>query len=211
MATVKIEREPDPMNEPAGYGPPSPYGQPQPYGEPAPTSPYGQPHIYGQPAPASPYSDAPLVPVIPHRPSGDALQPYVPAAAAPYAPPHPPGPVAGYSLVSAGERLGAALLDFLLGLVTLGIGWLIWAMITWADGQTPAKKLLGHVVADPNTGQPFDWGRMFLREFCVKGLLGGMLNFVSLSIYFWVDSFMVFGDRQRTAHDRMANSIVRHL
>jgi hypothetical protein len=52
---------------------------------------------------------------------------------------------------------------------------------------------------------------MALREFCIKGLLGGLLNVVSFGIYFWVDAFMIFGDRQRTLHDRMANSIVRHV
>ena len=57
--------------------------------------------------------------------------------------------------------------------------------------------------------EPFDWGRMFVREFCVKGLLGWVLNVFTFSVYFIVDSCMVFGERQRTLHDRMANSIVR--
>jgi hypothetical protein len=114
-------------------------------------------------------------------------------------------------LVSAGGRLGALLLDVLLAMVTLWIGWFIWSMVTWSEGQTPAKKLLGHVVADASSGRTFDWGRMALREFCVKGLLGWMLNLVTFGIYFWIDAFLCFGDRQRTAHDRMANSVVRHL
>lgn len=139
---------------------------------------------------------------------GSALQPYSPAAVpVPYGPPYPPA----QSLVSAGGRFGAVLLDLLLALVTLWIGWFVWAMVTWSDGQTPAKKLLGHVVADANTGLPFDWGRMALREFGVKGLLGWLLNVVTFGVYFWVDCFLVFGDRQRTLHDRMANSVVRHL
>ena len=118
---------------------------------------------------------------------------------------------AGPPLVTPGGRLGAALLDGLLVLVTLWIGWFVWSMITWSDGQTPAKKLLGQVVADADTGRPFDWGQMALREFCVKGLLGWFLNLISGSIYFWVDSFMIFGERQRTLHDRISNSIVRHV
>ncbi|WP_433362398.1 RDD family protein [Actinoplanes sp. CA-142083] len=117
----------------------------------------------------------------------------------------------GYSLVSAGGRLGARLLDGLLLIVTLGIGWLIWSCITWSNGQTPAKSLLGHVVADVNTGEAFGWGRMAFRSLVVDGLLGWLLDAVSCGIYFWVDSFMVFGDRQRTLHDRMAGSIVRHV
>ncbi|XVV10089.1 RDD family protein [Actinoplanes sp. CA-131856] len=135
-----------------------------------------------------------------------------PAAVQPYRPGHlVPGAMANGHLVSAGGRLGALLLDGLLMMVTLWIGWLVWSMFTWSDGQTPGKKLLGHVVADAQTGQPFDWGRMAVREFCVKGLLGWFLDVVTLSVYFWIDAFTVFGDRQRTLHDRMAGSIVRHL
>jgi hypothetical protein len=163
----------------------------------------GAPHAYGYPGGSS-------VPATP-QPSGANLQPYQYAAApAPYAP-YAGGGVVGQPLVSAGGRIGAALLDGLLMLFTLWIGWLIWALVTWSDGQSPAKKLLGHVVVDANTGQPLDWGRMALREFCIKGLLGWVLNLMTISIYFWIDSFMVLGDRQRTLHDRMAGSVVRHV
>jgi uncharacterized RDD family membrane protein YckC len=135
--------------------------------------------------------------------------PYSPAPVRPgYA---PVGYAPQYALVSAGGRLGARLLDGLLLIVTLGIGWLVWSWITWSDGQTPAKRLLGHVVADVNTGQPFGWGRMAVRTLLIDGLLGWVLDAVSCGIYFWVDSLMVFGDRQRTLHDRMAGSIVRHV
>jgi uncharacterized RDD family membrane protein YckC len=109
--------------------------------------------------------------------------------------------------VSSGGRFGAFLLDRLLCMVTLGIGYLVWALITWADGQTPAKRLLGHVVVDATTGVPLDWGRMALRQFVIQGLLG----WVTFGIYFWVDSLMIFGEGQRTLHDRMANSVVRFV
>jgi hypothetical protein len=165
----------------------------------------------GEPTYGPPYPSSPPHGYRPPETYGGALQHYNPAAA----PASYPGPraagVVGHRLVSAGGRLGAALLDGLLMLCTLWIGWLIWAMITWSDGQTPAKKLLGHVVVDANNGQPLDWGRMALREFCIKGLLGWVLALCTFSIYFWVDSLMVFGDRQRTLHDRMASSIVRHV
>ncbi|MEV0719411.1 RDD family protein [Asanoa sp. NPDC050611] len=179
------------MTEPPAGPPGAPvYGTPYPPTTPFP--PAQQPH-YGYAAPPT---------------AGAELQPYVPAAPpVSYGP--PPYPV-NYPLVSAGGRLGAALLDSLLGLITLGIGWLVWSLVTWSDGQTPAKKLLGHVVVDANTGERFDWGRMALRELCIKGLLGWLLNIFTCSVWFLVDSFMIFGDRQRTLHDRMANSVVRH-
>jgi uncharacterized RDD family membrane protein YckC len=173
----------------------------------------GQPYQQYQPYPPQTYGAQPFVPVQPA--AGAALQPYSPAGAPvpyaqPYAQPYGYPPAASYHLVSAGGRFGAALLDVLLMVVTLWIGWFIWSLITWGDGQTPAKKMLGHVVADANTGEAFDWGRMALREFCIRVLLGNVLSLVTIGIYPWIDAFMVFGDRQRTLHDRMADSIVRH-
>jgi uncharacterized RDD family membrane protein YckC len=175
------------MSEPAGY-PGQGYHQPA----------YRTP-VYGPPVSA-----------VPQSPPGMDLQPYSPAYPQPYGPAYPPAPATAHPLVSAGGRFGAALLDGLLALFTLYLGWLIWSLFTWADGQTPAKKLLGHVVIDARTGRAFGWGEMAVREFLIKGLLGWLLNMLTFSVYFLIDSFMVFGDRQRTLHDRMVNSVVRH-
>ncbi len=216
----------DPGYGDPGYGAPT-HGRPAPptYGTPGPGT-YGSaaPSAYGNPVstPPAPYGnpvsgapDAYGTPSAYGNPvSGGALQPYAPAAAVPYGEPYGSPAYPGVSddrLVGPGARLGAVLLDVLLAIVTLWIGWLIWALITWSDGQTPAKKLLGHVVVDANTGQVFDWGRMALREFVIKGLLGGLLNTVTFSIYFLVDSFMIFGNRNQTLHDKMSTSVVRYL
>lgn len=137
------------------------------------------------------------------------LQPYGPAPKPAFAH-HPAAVATRQPLVSPGGRFGAFLLDVLLAMVTLWIGWFVWSMVTWSRGQSPGKQLLGHVVVDPVTGHPFDWGRMALRQFVIGGLLGTVLNTISFSIYFWVDSLMVLGDGRRTLHDRMANSIVVH-
>jgi len=149
-----------------------------------------------------------------YPPPGRAVQPYAPPvqhAPAVYA----PGPAVAwtqpaFATVSAGGRLGAAVLDFLLMVVTFGIGWLIWSMITWSDGQSPGKQLLGHVVADANTGEAFGWGRMFLREFLIEGLLFWIPNMLTLGLFGVADALMVFRADARTLHDLMAGSIVRH-
>jgi uncharacterized RDD family membrane protein YckC len=163
---------------------------------------------------AAPQSQTHSASPVPYQPAAGAVQPYQPPQPQPLMARQPlmanltaPPP----ALVSAGGRLGASLLDGLLAIVTLWIGWAIWSLFTWSDGQTPGKKLLGHVTADAVTGRPLDWGQMAMRELCIKGLLGSLLNTVTFSIYAWIDCFSVFGERQRTVHDRMAGSIVRHV
>ncbi|MEU4558635.1 RDD family protein [Actinoplanes sp. NPDC023936] len=148
-----------------------------------------------------------------------AAQPYAATqpstAAQPYTPAPQPGqyatPAITTPLVSPGGRLGAVLLDIGLVVVTLWIGWFAWSMVTWSQGQSPGKKLLGYVVVDAATGQPFDWSRMALRELGIKGLLGTVLSMCTLGVYFWADALMILGAGTRTLHDRMAASVVRHL
>ena len=71
-------------------------------------------------------------------------------------PPPPPGSVPGASMPDSGalppdplsmlssrkRRLGARLLEIPLAIVTLGIGYLIWSLIVFSRGQTPAKQVL---------------------------------------------------------------------
>jgi uncharacterized RDD family membrane protein YckC len=121
-----------------------------------------------------------------------------------------PVPVTAARLVSPGGRLGAVLLDVLLAVVTLGIGYIIWSLIVWSNGQTPGKQLLGHVVADAQTGAPADWGRMFMREFVIHFLLFGVINTVTFGVFLIVDACTVFGTDHRTLHDKMAGTIVRY-
>ena len=186
------------MTDPtAGYPTPPPPGTygggPAAYGAPSQTA--------GEPAPA--HQPDPYAP----GPAGAAVQPYAAPAHHPAAGFHP---AATLHLVSAGGRFGALLLDLVLSIVTFGIGWLIWSVVTWSNGQTPAKQLLGHVVADAQTGQPLDWGRMAMRELLIKGLLGWLASSCTGGIYSIVDGCMVFRADLRTLHDHMAGSVVLH-
>ena len=70
--------------------------------------------------------------------------------------------------------------------VTLGIGWLIWSLIVYQYGQTPAKQLLGMKVVNLEDGAPARWGRMFVREFIAKGLIGILASMVLYIPYFWL-------------------------
>jgi uncharacterized RDD family membrane protein YckC len=57
--------------------------------------------------------------------------------------------------------------------VTLGVGYLIWAAVTWGGGQTPAQRLLGLSCWRPESGRLADRKHMALRE--AAGLLDGEL------------------------------------
>ena len=190
-----------PAPAPGVYGPPAPSG----YGTPAPTA-------YGTPAPAA----GPVAPTYGIPPAKQEINPYSapPVPAGPYGAPAPAYaaalPQPHHRLVPPGGRLGAALLDGALVLVTFGIGWLIWALIVWSNGQTPGKQLLGHVVADANTGRPFGWGQMFVRDFLIRGLLFSLAGTVTFGVFYIVNACMVFSEGHRTLHDRMAGSVVRY-
>src|SRR5580693_6040306 len=49
----------------------------------------------------------------------------------------------GTQLASVGRRIGAFFLAIPLIIVTLGIGYIIWGVIVWGNGQTPALQVLG--------------------------------------------------------------------
>ena len=74
------------------------------------------------------------------------------------------------------HRLGAYALDAVLAVLTLGIGWLIWSLIVWGEGQTPAKKILKIRVRHFETGSVVTWGHMAIREFLVPLTVGIAAN-----------------------------------
>lgn len=105
-----------------------------------------------------------------------------------YPPPPPPSaapaPAEGAvstQLASAGSRVGAALLDALLMVVTLFIGWLIWSIVLWKQSTSPAKKMLGMVVLDANTGAPASVKQMVMREVVGKWVVGSVTGVVTLA------------------------------
>lgn len=114
-------------------------------------------------------------------------------------------------LASVQARLGSVLLDALLLVVTLFIGWAIWNLYTWKTGQTPAKRILKQVVVDAKTGEVFTWSRMALREFAVKGAAGNIASGATSGITFVIDSLFVFREDRRTIHDLIVGSKVIQL
>jgi uncharacterized RDD family membrane protein YckC len=111
-------------------------------------------------------------------------------------------------LASAGARLGSYLLEAVLAVLTLGIGWLIWSFVVWGKGTTPGHQILKQYVVKEETGETFSWGRMAVRELLVKQLLCGILAAFTFGIFFLVDSLMVTRDDRKSIHDRISGSLV---
>lgn len=94
---------------------------------------------------------------------------------------HTAQPAAGAELATQGRRFAGFILDVLLGIVTLLIGWLVWFLIIAGRGQTPGKQILKLRVVRAD-GQPASYGWMLLREIVLKSLAFGLLNFILDSI-----------------------------
>ncbi|MGB6837299.1 MAG: RDD family protein [Dehalococcoidia bacterium] len=103
---------------------------------------------------------------------------------------------------------GDSLLEGVLVLVTLVVGWLIWLAFTAQTSQTPAKRILGVYVLDAATGVPVSAGKMWVREVLVKWLLVTLINAV-IGVGGLIDALWVFFDKDRqTLHDKVASTVV---
>lgn len=103
---------------------------------------------------------------------------------------------------------GDWLLEGVLVLVTLVVGWLIWLAFTAQTSQTPAKRMLGVYVLDSVTGAPASSGKIWVREVLVKWLLVSVANAV-IGVAWFIDSLWVFFDKDRqTLHDKVASTVV---
>ncbi len=189
-------------------GPPQ-YGQPQ-YGQPAPypqnpqdqggLNQYAPPANYGQPAYGQPQYGQPAF-------GGQQYQP-IPAGYYPVF--NSQGQQVLVPLASPGKRFGTYLLEAVLVVVTLFIGYLIWTLIAWGKGQTPGKQVTKLKYVNTQTGQVADWGKSALRDFVVRGIVIGFIGAVTLYIGFLIAAFMTFDKDKnyQAGWDRIAGTVV---
>ena len=96
-----------------------------------------------------------------------------------------------------GRRLSGALLDWLIMVLTLYLGWLIWFAIVAPRGQTPGKQMLGMYVMRED-GSRAGGGYGWLREIVVKQLLfASIVSAVSLGIGYLLAALWCAWDRER--------------
>jgi uncharacterized RDD family membrane protein YckC len=70
-------------------------------------------------------------------------------------------------------------------MVTLVIGYLVWMLIVFKNGQTPGKQLLGMRAVNVTIGEPAGWGRTFVREIIAKPLIGYVVGWLVIP-YLWL-------------------------
>jgi uncharacterized RDD family membrane protein YckC len=154
-----------------------------------------------QPAPAP----APAAPPAP----GFGPAPVVPAPGAPVPAAAYGGTVPQAARVGAGPRFGAQMINIGLAIVTLGIGWLIWTLVTWSShSANPGQRMLGLTIVKKDTGVRLTWGEMFVRNFLLGGIVLEILSTITLTIVAWINIFKIFGAERQTLVDSMAGSVV---
>jgi uncharacterized RDD family membrane protein YckC len=181
------------MTQPPDQAQPPP-AQPPP-GQPPPGQPFsGQTWAEGQPPPQ--YAAPPAVyPAVPMLPPGT----YLDQASGLVLP-------NGTVLASPGRRIGAFFLAIPLSIVTLGIGYLIWGLIVWGNGQTPALQVLGMRCWRPEEARVATFWWMALREI-VGRIVDGILSIITELVSFF---FMLSRPDRRTLHDLIAGTVVLH-
>ena len=110
----------------------------------------------------------------------------------------------GTQLASVGRRIGAYFLAIPLAIVTLGIGYIIWGLIVWGNGQTPTQQVLGMRCWRPETNRVPGFWYMALREI-VGGIATGILGLITE-----ITSFVLFltGREHKAIHDYIAGTVV---
>jgi uncharacterized RDD family membrane protein YckC len=107
----------------------------------------------------------------------------------------------GTQLASVGRRIGAFFLAIPLIIVTLGIGYVVWGLIVWGNGQTPALQVLGMRAWRPETNKVAGFWFMALRE-TVGRIVDHILGLITEIVLF------VAGKKHQALHDLVAGTVV---
>lgn len=107
--------------------------------------------------------------------------------------------------VNNGARFWAAVVDVVLMVVTLFVGWLIWSVVLYSQSTSPAKKMFGMQIVDAKTGAPATMQQMLLREVLGKLVLGS----ITRSITGIVSAVMILVTPSRQGiHDYIGKTVV---
>ena len=126
-------------------------------------------------------------------------------------------------LASSQHRIASMLLDSILIFVTFGIGWLIWSLFTWKDGQSPAKKILKIRVFRDDSHTQVSWGHMAIYELFFGVVVASICSIVNLLTFgllgsvtyfiFWLTDFCWYwkDGKKRTIRDNVVKVVVVNI
>lgn len=77
-------------------------------------------------------------------------------------------------------------MEAVLIVVTLGVGYIVWALIAFDRGQTPGKQVLGMRVIKLTDGKVARFGTTFLREFIAKPVISVLSLATAGIVNFWL-------------------------
>jgi uncharacterized RDD family membrane protein YckC len=112
----------------------------------------------------------------------------------------------GVTIAGNGRRIGAFFLAFPLALITLGIGYIVWGLVIWGRGQTPALQVLGMRCWRPDDGRVAGWGIMALREVVGRFIVENFFIITALVGFI----LMLVTKERKSLHDMIAGTVVVH-
>ena len=99
---------------------------------------------------------------------------------------------------------GSLLLEPILIVLTLVIGWFIWLFFSAKNAQSPAKSLTSIYIISAQTGRAVGAGDVWLRDVALKIIVAGIVPAGHL-----IDGIWALVDRDReAAHDKIVKSFV---
>lgn len=172
------------------------------------SQPAGQ-QAYAAPGGSQPPAYQPVPPSGAYAPAGyqgfpPAAPPYGAAVGSPYAGAGGAVP----PLSSPGRRLGQALLDAVLVVVTLFVGWAIWSLVIWQHGETPGMQILRMKVVKADTALPATWGTMALREIVGKFIIMSVVFGIFVPAALVLDCMLLWDGRKQELWDKVAGTVV---
>lgn len=99
-----------------------------------------------------------------------------------------------YPKATPQHRLAGIALDIVLLISTCYIGWIIWSLVIWNQGLTPAKQILKMRVVSSVTGQAATWGHMAIRQLLIPVALTIPFTILRIIADPWVFNINYWGD-----------------
>lgn len=113
-------------------------------------------------------------------------------------------PPSSKAMSSPRRRARSLVLEVVLVVVTLGVGWLAWSVVLWRRGQTPAKRLMRMRCIDTRSGAAAGAGTMAARELALKWVPG----LATLGLTLMIGGLVALGERHEAMWDKAARTIV---